>query len=173
MNARCAAVRLLIATLSAAVLWGLPVAGATIYAVGPGQPYAAIGEVPWESLAPGDTVAIHPRVEDYHEKWVLCRVGTAAAPIVVRGVPGPAGELPVINGIDATTRPQLNFWNEDRGVVKIGGANNPPDTMPAHIVLENLDIRSGRPPIHSRAARGSRPTRRTARRSTSRRVSTS
>ncbi len=124
----------------------VPGAGAAVFAVGEGLPYTAIGEVPWEALAPGDSVRIHHRAEDYHEKWVICRAGTASAPIVVQGIPSAAGELPVINGIDATTRPELNFWNEERGVVKIGGANSPPDTLPAHIVIEGLDIRSGRPP---------------------------
>ncbi len=134
------------ALLCAVALAPVPAARAVLYGVGPGEPYAAIGEVPWESLAPGDTVEIHHRAEDYHEKWVICRVGAPQAPIVVRGIPSPGGALPVINGIDATTRPQLNFWNENRGVIKIGGANNPPDAMPAHLIVENLDIRSGRPP---------------------------
>lgn len=31
----------------------------------------------------------------------------------------------------------------------------PPDTAPAHIILENLDLRSGRPPYTFRAADGS------------------
>jgi len=60
-------------------------------------------------------------------------------------VPGPAGQLPVIDGRDAVTRTQLDYWNEARGVLKIGGASIPPDTLPAHIVIENLEIRSGRP----------------------------
>lgn len=119
---------------------------AAVYEVGPGQPYGAVGAVPWESLAAGDSVVIHWRSEPYREKWVICRVGTAGAPIVVRGLPGPAGDLPVISGENATTRPQLNYWNRDRGVVKIGGATNPADCMPAHVVVENLRIRSARPP---------------------------
>lgn len=121
-------------------------AHAATYEVGPGHPYTSIGAVPWESIAAGDSVKIHHRAEDYHEKWVICRVGTAERPIVVQGIASPTGQLPVVNGIDATTRSQLNFWNENRGVIKIGGANNPPDTMPAYIVVENLDIRSARPP---------------------------
>ncbi len=120
--------------------------GATDYEVGPGQAYAAIGDVPWESLGPGDRVLIHWRAAPYQEKWVIARRGTAAQPIVVRGVPGPAGELPVIDGRDAVTRLALDYWNEERGVIKIGGASIPPDTLPAHIVIENLDVRSGRPP---------------------------
>ena len=122
-------------------------AAATDYEVGEGAGMlAAIGDVPWESLQPGDRVLIHWRAAAYKEKWVLCRRGTAEQPIVVEGVPGPAGQLPVIDGRDATTRLALDYWNEARGVLKIGGANVPPDTLPAYIAISNLDIRSGRPP---------------------------
>ncbi len=120
-------------------------AGATVHAVGPGETYTSIGAVPWESLAPGDSVLIHARPAPYPEKWVICRVGTMAQPIVVKGIPDAQGNLPVIDGAGATTRAALNFWNENRGVIKIGGANNPPDTMPAWIVVEDLEIRSARP----------------------------
>ena len=117
------------------------------YEVGPGQPLATPGAVPWESLLPGDTVLIHWRAAAYQDKWVICRQGTAAQPITVRGVPGPAGELPVIDGSGATTRTTLNFWNETRGVIKIGGANIPADTTPRFIRIENLEIRNARPPL--------------------------
>src|SRR6185436_15373913 len=123
-----------------------PLLALAVYAVGPGQPLATIADVPWATLAPGDTVLIHWRAQPYREKWVICRQGTGEAPITVRGVAGPGGELPVIDGRDATTSASLNFWNEQRGVIKIGGANNPPDTMPRHITIENLEVRSGRPP---------------------------
>ena len=116
------------------------------YPVGLGQPYESIGDVPWESLGVGDSVLIHHRESSYHEKWVICRTGTESAPIVVKGIPNKDGDLPVIDGRNATTRAALNFWNEPRGVIKIGGANNPPDILPAYIIIENLDIRSGRPP---------------------------
>jgi hypothetical protein len=122
-------------------------ANATDYVVGPDVGMlAGVSDVPWESLAAGDRVFIHWRETSYKEKWVICRQGTAEAPIVVSGVPGPAGQLPVIDGSDAVTRTALSFWNESRGVIKIGGASIPADTLPAHIVIENLDIRSGRPP---------------------------
>jgi hypothetical protein len=119
---------------------------ATTYEVGPGKAYANIGDVPWESLQPGDTVLIYYRSTPYKEKWVICRQGTAAAPIIVRGVPGPAGELPIIDGNGATTRLALDYWSETRGVIKIGGASIPADVMPRYITIENLDIRSARPP---------------------------
>ncbi len=120
---------------------------ATDYDVGPGQALAAIGEVPWESLMAGDQVRIHWRAEPYKEKWVIARQGTAQDPIVVRGIPGPGGQLPVIDGRDATTRMQLNYWNESRGIIKIGGASIPADTLPSYILIENLEVRSARPPF--------------------------
>ncbi len=126
-----------------------------LYEVGPGKPYASIGAVPWESLLAGDTVLIYWRSTAYKEKWVLCRQGTQSSPITVRGVPGPNGELPVIDGNGATTRSVLNYWNQERSVIKIGGASNPPDTVPRHITIENLDIRSARPPYTFTAANGS------------------
>ena len=58
-----------------------PVA-ATNYDVGPGQALAAIANVPWKSLQPGDLVRIHYRPEPYREKWVIGRSGTAQAPML-------------------------------------------------------------------------------------------
>lgn len=116
------------------------------YDVGPGQPMAAIAEVPWDSLAPGDRVFIHWQATPYREKWVIGGRGTVDQPILISGVPGPNGELPVIHGEDAVTPTGLNYWNESRGVIKIGGSNTPPDDLPAYIIIENLDVRSGRAP---------------------------
>ncbi len=124
-----------------------PFAHAAVYEVGPGKPYASIGAVPWEALVAGDTVLIYWRATPYKEKWVICRQGSAAAPIIVRGVPDAAtGALPIIDGNGATTRSALSYWNENRSIIKIGGASVPSDTTPRYITVENLDIRSARPP---------------------------
>jgi len=120
--------------------------GATTYEVGPSKPYTTIGQVPWESLNAGDLVLIHWRATPYFEKWVLCRQGTAENPIIVRGVPGAGGQLPIIDGNGAITRLALNYASEQRGIIKIGSANIPADTMPKHIVIENLDIRGAHTP---------------------------
>ncbi|MEM7049520.1 MAG: right-handed parallel beta-helix repeat-containing protein [Acidobacteriota bacterium] len=122
-------------------------ASATDYHVGPGQAATSIGEVPWATLQAGDRVLIHWRATPYAEKWVINRRGTATQPIVIRGLPGPNGEQPVIDGNGAVTASGLNFWNEVRGVIKIGGSNTPPDGLPGHLVIEGLEIRSGRPPF--------------------------
>lgn len=124
----------------------LPVFSAT-YEVGPGKDYANIGDVPWESIKAGDQVLIHWRQEPYREKWVIAVQGTEQQPFTVRGVASESGQLPVIDGRDATTRSQINYWGEERGVIKIGGANIPDVAEPTWIVLENLDIRSGRTPF--------------------------
>lgn len=136
--------RILLLTVALAA-WAIRGEAAT-YLVGEGQPYLTPSAVPWESLQPGDLVLIHWRATPYKDKWVICRQGTATAPIIVRGVSGPAGELPVIEGTGATTRLALDYWGEERSVIKIGGASIPADTMPRYIVVENLDVRSARPP---------------------------
>jgi hypothetical protein len=117
-------------------------AAAVVYDVGPGQPLAAIAGVPWATLQPGDLVRIHYRPAPYREKWVIGRSGTAQAPIIVRGVLGPNGERPVISGDGATTPDALDFTNDSRGLLKIGTSNVPDETLPEHIVIENLDLRS-------------------------------
>jgi hypothetical protein len=118
---------------------------ATVYEVKPNTALDTIAEVPWATLQPGDTVLIYWRAAPYKEKWVICRQGTAAQPIIVRGVPNQNGDLPVIDGNGATTPLNLNFPSEQRGVIKIGSANIPADTMPKYITLENLEIRSAHP----------------------------
>jgi hypothetical protein len=136
--------RLAAAALSAALLLPPGPAAATLYQVGPGQRFASIGEVPWEALVAGDLVRIHARPAPYAEKWVLCGKGTAAAPIRVEGVPDAGGALPVITGEGATTRARLNFWNEERALLKIGGANAPACDTPEWVVVEKLHLRSAR-----------------------------
>ncbi len=118
---------------------------AAVYEVKPNTALDTIAEVPWATLQAGDTVLIYWKPTAYKEKWVICRQGTANAPIIVRGVPNASGELPIVDGNGAVTPTNLNFASEQRGVIKIGSANIPADTTPQHIVIENLEIRSAHP----------------------------
>lgn len=129
-------------------------ASAATYEVGPGKMFSAIGQVPWENLQPGDTVLIGWRPQPYAEKFVLCRQGRPDAPITVRGVPGPDGALPMLDGDGATTRRELDYWGDVRSVIKIGGARRPRDTMPQYIIIENLDIRNAHAPLQFTAGGG-------------------
>ncbi|MCX7944726.1 MAG: right-handed parallel beta-helix repeat-containing protein [Deltaproteobacteria bacterium] len=113
---------------------------AEVFEVGEGKRYLNISDVPLESIKAGDTVLIYYRKYPYKEKWVITAVGTREKPVVFRGIPDENGNLPVIDGRDAITRKGLNFWSETRGIIKIGGSNNPPDTTPAYVLIENLEI---------------------------------
>jgi hypothetical protein len=133
-----------------AFTWAAPSIAATTYEVGPGKPLASVGAVPWESLVAGDTVLIYYRSTPYKEKFVLSRVGTQVAPITVRGVLGPNGERPVLDGNGATTRAQLAYTSRVRGVIKIGSSTVPfadgTTVMPQWLVIENLEIMGARAP---------------------------
>lgn len=145
-------VRLILCVITCQFLTGL--AQAAVYEVGASKGLPDIGSVPWEKLAAGDVVRIHWREKPYHEKWVLSCRGTEEKPITVSGVAGPNGQLPVIDGKDATTRPQLDYWGQERSVVKIGGSNSSAVAEPGYILLENLDIRGGRSPATFKGRRG-------------------
>jgi hypothetical protein len=118
-----------------------------LYEVGPGKPYENIGDVPLETLKPGDTVKIYYRTEPYYEKWCIGTAGKADSPIVFLGVPDLSGNLPIIDGENAVTRLELNYWSEERGIINIGGSNLP-GGPPNYIIIENLEIRKARPPYN-------------------------
>jgi len=123
----------------------MPFAAGATYEVGPGRALESIAQVPWESLAAGDTVLVHWKEGGYHEKFGVFGRGTEEKPITVSGVPGPGGELPVIDGRDATTREGLAFYNEDRSVCQVGGLRGD-EGVATNIVIENLELRSARAP---------------------------
>jgi hypothetical protein len=139
------------AVLSASFVLLSQAAYALTFEVGPGKAYTNVGDVPWESLNAGDTVLIYYRTTPYREKFVLSRVGSPSAPITVRGVLGPFGERPVLDGQNATTRSQLNYYSRGRGIIKIGGSTVPfadgTTVMPQWIVIENLEIRNAHTPF--------------------------
>jgi hypothetical protein len=116
--------------------------GADDLHVGPGRTYATPDRVPWDALEAGDRVLIDWRPEPYRAKFVLCCRGTAAAPITVCGVPGPNGELPVLDAQNALAPVSIEYTSGERGVIKIGGADFAPELVPGHIEIENLEIRN-------------------------------
>lgn len=115
----------------------------TVWEVGPEKTYAEVEDVPWETLSADTLVRIWWRDQPYRSKFVITAAGSAAQPIVITGVPED-GKLPVLTGEDAVTRLELDYWNEDRSVIKLGGASSPAGD-PAYVTVANLDIRSARP----------------------------
>src|SRR5262249_5911197 len=124
------------------------------YQVGPGKPYPNVSDVPMENLGAGDTMRIFWRPDPYRERMAFNGQGTMDQPIRIYGVPGPSGELPVIDGQDATTRPQLEFAfesptdpnndQEARGLIHSCHAHGNADYyfQPKNIVIEGLEIRN-------------------------------
>lgn len=133
---------LLLVVMALACLCGF--AQATTYEVGPGKTYTNVGDVPWESITAGDSILIYWRDTPYKEKFCIAAQGTAQSPVLIQGVPGVGGELPILDGNDATTRLALSYWNDERCIIKIGGGTIPTDVVASYITIENLEIKSAR-----------------------------
>jgi hypothetical protein len=130
----------------------LLVVDAAIFAVGPSQTFSTIGAaLANRLLGPGDEVWIYAKPTPYNEKFVINAVGTAASPVVIKGIADGGGTRPVIDGTNAVTAPSLDYWNEARGLLKIGGANVPAlppgSALAEHIRIEGLEFRNARPGI--------------------------
>ena len=119
------------------------------YHVGPNQEFTSLNQVPWLELQAGDIVNIHYRIEPYRAKIGLRGRGTEQAPIIIRGVKGPNGKLPIISGENASTPESLDGFfdvkqDEDLAVILIKrGSDDEYDHKPAHITIENLEIVGG------------------------------
>lgn len=124
-----------------------PTGSGKVYEVGPGEALASIGEVPWEELVAGDTVRIHWREEPYREKFLLRARGTEEQPIVVCGVAGPSGELPVLDGENAVARSGMAYpfsgSSEPRGLIHVTlGRDDEWGYKPGYLVVQGLHIRN-------------------------------
>ena len=123
-----------------------PPGGPFTYNVGPGQTYTSLAQVPWTALFPGDTVRLHWRATPYAEKVLIPARGTAAAPIRFTGVPGPAGQRPVISGLNATLAPDSGFASWDishqLGLITIARAETDSQFFkPGFIEIRGLELR--------------------------------
>jgi hypothetical protein len=102
--------------------------------------------VPFKNLAPGSAVRIHYRAAPYREKISISTSGTASQPICVVGVPGPAGQLPIIDGKDATTSNNMHFdfdGMQQRALLMIMGEDW--GDQPQHIHIEGLHLANAHP----------------------------
>jgi hypothetical protein len=120
---------------------------------GPGQ-LTALEQVPWASLAAGDTVRIFYRATPYHGKFLIAASGTQAAPVRVCGVKSASGQRPIIDGQDAVTRQALDYGDsvstsylhQTRSVIvvkKLGAQDW--TAFPSHIQIDGLEVRGAKP----------------------------
>src|SRR5262249_31311685 len=78
------------------------------------------------------------------------------------GVAGPGGQLPMIDGQDATTRAQASYpyaGTQDRGLVTITrDTQHPYGFKPSYVQIEGLDLRDANPLYSFTDAHGARRT---------------
>jgi hypothetical protein len=136
-------------TLLGLALFGACAAHAVTYEVGPtaGQ-LAHLSDVPWRYLQPGDIVNINAKPGGYHEIIQISASGTAAQPILIRGIADPVTHaLPVIDGDGAVMDPHVDFRNsvfENLGVLVVtprAAGYVYGKTFPSYITIESLDLR--------------------------------
>ena len=108
---------------------------------------AQMDAVPWSALRPGDTVRIHAGTV-YHRQLLISTSGTDSQPIRICGVPDGNGNLPELNGANATAKPGSQFGTGagdiqmyggitvyNYGAAYYGGAN-----YPKNIIIEGLKL---------------------------------
>ena len=93
---------------------------ATTYEVGPGRAYTKIIDVPTHDLQAGDTVKVFAKSAPYFEKLLLHGIGTVSNPVVFLGIPVSIGNKPILDGTYAESSLAINYWNEDRQIIKVG-----------------------------------------------------
>lgn len=119
--------------------------------VGDDKEYKTLAAVPWSRMGWGDAVRIFWRPQPYKEKIAIVGSGNAKAPLRICGMPGPKGELPIIDGDGATTGKSALFYHpvhERRGIVTVTTPRNEEkEKKPHHVVIEGLEIRNAGEPL--------------------------
>lgn len=114
-----------------------------LYEVGPGHPAANINDLPWASIGAGDTVKIYWRPEPYRELICIGNSGTPSKPFLVEGIPA-AGKLPVIDFDRGVPPAGLQYWNGDRGGIRIAGSSVPSNQYVTDLTVRNLCLRNAK-----------------------------
>lgn len=127
------------------------------YEVGPARAYADLNAVPWNSLAPGDTVRIHnddltgKSPTTYHQHISIPVGGTASEPLRICGVPDAGGVKPIVDGENATSRKDAGWAGgslEDLGLITLYDSAHKFDEVQdgnQDVMIEGLHLRNARP----------------------------
>lgn len=128
----------------------------TDYVVGhenEGTPYT-LDTVPWTGLRPGDSVRIKWSATPYKRRILVSTKGTAELPITLCGIPGPDGQLPVLDG-DGSTPARLGGWRQVSAgyephwnfgmVTLLANRSQAYDDRPEWIIVQGLEIRNADP----------------------------
>lgn len=102
--------------------------------------------VPWATLGGGDTVRIHPGT--YHRQLLISTSGTTSQPIRICGIRDSDGNLPELNGANATSKAGSDFGRGGGDIQSLGGiiiynrraAYYGGASYPKNIIIEGLKI---------------------------------
>lgn len=129
-----------------------PTEGAT-FEVGPGRAYLELRDVPWLTLRACDQVNVFWRETPYRDIVYIASRGAEGKWITVRGVPNPAGQLPVVDGSGATmpAGTGANSYTDTAGmfivnVPDFSVANRQPNYKPGYIHFTGLQVRNASRP---------------------------
>ena len=124
----------------------------TTYNVGPNFQMTTLAQVPWNTLAAGDVVNIYYNGSTYKEKFLISTSGAAGNPITIKGIAGPNGEKPIIDGDHAVSKGGQCYNTEAFGLITIEPAlvnGNCPfgsySPIPHDIVIDGLEVRNSHP----------------------------
>ncbi|HEV2485798.1 MAG TPA: chitobiase/beta-hexosaminidase C-terminal domain-containing protein [Terracidiphilus sp.] len=126
------------------------------YEVGPGKAYATISSTPALSgFGPGtilriwntDTTGSNPTT--YHEYYNVQNSGTPTQPIIICGVADSKGNLPIMDGTNATAQSDVNI-NPDDGIIILFPAGNQyglwqnGSAGPSYVSITGLHLRNAK-----------------------------
>jgi hypothetical protein len=136
-----------------------------VYEVGPSQTYKTLASVPFPSMTAGSTVRVHNEdttglhPTEYHEYVQISQQATADQPFRICGVPDSVGNLPIIDGANATGRSDTNSGAVGTGLVTLHSPNAtsfwPDFPGAAYVVVEGLHFRNAKRGLNYTAPDGS------------------
>lgn len=127
-----------------------------VYEVGPSKAYKRVQDVPWSALTAGSTVRIHnedttgTNATTYHEYFQIPVQAKRAQPIRVCGVPDASGNLPVLDGANATGRSDTSAYAAGYAVAFLGATGwagvytGAAYGGPQYLIVEGLKIQNAK-----------------------------
>ena len=128
------------------------------YEVGPSQSYKHLQDLPLPSITAGSTIRLHnddasgtaPTV--FNEYLQLEQTATADQPIRICGVPDEYGNLPIIDGTNASGRSDTSAKVAGTALIAIGGTQTlsewPAYSGAQSISIEGVHLRNARPDVN-------------------------
>ena len=131
-----------------------PAMSGQVYEVGPSQTFRTLKSVPFPTMAAGSTVRLHnedttgTNPTQYHEYVQIQQQGSMTQPIRMCGVPDSAGNLPIIDGDNATGRTDTSIYAAGYGLVSLHNPNYwtyyPAFNAATNIVIEGIHLRNAK-----------------------------